>query len=93
MFSHTKFQGGINICHIIFLQCVRINLHSSSLINIESFISPARFALEKKKEKKIMAIAKLFCVTCKRNKDPCTVAQNQEQKRSIRIGFPENNSS
>ena len=35
MFSNTKSQSGINICRIKFLQCVRINPHSSSLTDEE----------------------------------------------------------
>ena len=39
MFSHTKFQSIINICHVMFLQCVRIKPQSSSLTNVENSTS------------------------------------------------------
>ena len=54
MLSHTKFQIGRNVFHITFPQP-----HSSSFTEA-TFVSPSRFAVEKKKKKKIMAIAKLF---------------------------------
>ena len=58
MLSHTKFQIGRNVFHITFPQP-----HSSSFTEA-TFISPSRFAVEKKKKKKkkIMAIAKLFAL-------------------------------
>ena len=36
MFSHKMFQSGINICHITFLQRVRIKSQPSSLTNVEN---------------------------------------------------------
>ena len=57
MFSHTKFQPGINIRHITFFHCVQIEPHLSSLT---TFFSLSRSVVERSKEKKIMAVAKLF---------------------------------
>ena len=39
MFSHAKFQIGINMYHVTFLQCVWIRSHSSSLTNEENLTS------------------------------------------------------
>ena len=39
MFSHKMFQSGINICHIMFLQRVRIKSQPCSLTNVENSAS------------------------------------------------------
>ena len=56
MFSHTKFQTGISIFQIIFLQCVQIKPYSSSLTNGENLTSNFRQSFqiccgEKEREK------------------------------------------
>ena len=71
MFLNTTFQTGLNIFHIMLLQCGRIKPYSSSLTNVENstsiFVSPSRFAVGKKKENNDNC--KAFCVTPKRSKN------------------------
>ena len=77
IFSHTKFQIAINICHLTFLQCVWIKPHSFSLPNLESSESSFRQSVhiccsEEQKEEND-GNCKAFCVTRKPKK------QNQVQ--------------
>ena len=57
-----KCQTGINICYITFLQCARINWHSSSKTQLGPFVSLSRYGMEKEKDKKIMTTVKLFAL-------------------------------
>ena len=84
MVLHIVFIISKNICHLKFLQCVRINQHSSSLCkNLENsqatFVSSSRFAVEENKEKKVITIAKLFALhanTISEKSDIFVVATN-----------------
>ena len=57
--KHTKFQIGINICHVTFLQCAWIKLDSSSLANVENVTSNFGRSLRIycREKEKIIAIA------------------------------------
>ena len=72
MFSQTKFQIGINICHKTLLQWVQFKPHSSTLTNIESLTSNIRQSFQicrrKKEKEENNGNYKAFCVTRKRNK-------------------------
>ena len=67
MFSYTKFQIEINICHVTF---IRHNIYSElshtrlDQTNVENLRSNfgASTPVEKNKQKKIMVIAKLFAL-------------------------------
>ena len=72
MLSRTKFQGGINICYITFLQCVRIKPQSPSLTNAENstsnFHQSIQISCRGKEREENNGSYKAFCVTRKRNK-------------------------
>ena len=71
MFSHTKFQNGINISHVTFLQCVWNKPHSSSLTNVESltsnFVYSVQICRREKEKEENNGSCKVLCVTSKRN--------------------------
>ena len=66
MFKHTKFQIGMNICHVMFFQCAWIKLHSSSLTNVENlttnFGQSIQIYFREKEKTKMMAIAQFFAL-------------------------------
>ena len=72
MFSHTKFQIGINIWRITFLQWVQIKPHPSSLTNIENstsnFCQSVQICCREKGKEENNGNCKAFCVTHKCNK-------------------------
>ena len=72
MFSHTKFQIGINICHLTFLQCLQIKPHFSSLTNVENqtsnFCQSVQICRGEKEREENNGNCKAFCVIRKRNK-------------------------
>ena len=71
MFSQTEFQTGINICHM-FLQCFRIEPHSSRLINVKNSTSNFRqfvqICCREKEREENNGNCKAFCFTRKRSK-------------------------
>ena len=73
MFSPTKFESGINICHKTFHQCVRIKPHLSNLANVENSTSNFRQSVQiccgEKGREENNSNCKAFGVTRKRNKD------------------------
>ena len=87
MFSHAKFQNGINICCIKSLQCVRIKPHSSTLTNLEHSTRNFRQSLQICCGEKVIEEnndnCKAFCVTYKRNKE----ARNHTFMTSTRKGY------
>ena len=71
MFSQTKFEIAINICHITFLRCVRIDPHSASLTNVENltgnFCQSVQICFREEQREENNGNCKAFCVTRKRN--------------------------
>ena len=67
MFSHMKLQIGINICHVMFLRCVLIKTHSSSLTNLESstssFCQSVKICCREEQREENNGNCKAFCVT------------------------------
>ena len=71
VFTH-KILFGINICHLMFLQCVWIQLHLSSLTNIENltrkFGQSVQICCRENEKEENNGNSKAFYVTYKLNK-------------------------
>ena len=92
MLPQTRFQIGIDICHITFSQCARIESHSSGLTNVENstsqFCQSVHICCGEKEREENNGNCKAFCVRRKRSK--LIIAHSNINSIRNKFDFPVN---